>query len=426
MYSDFFFGEGMGKLKELISYQIKSILSIDYNTRKFITSNFLFGLFNPFYFIFSNTYIYNITKGSLEKNIVYCIFSFAGIIFGFFICGFLSRKIPFKTLLITGTWLMFITILGLFTLRVNSNVPWITIILSGFLTGTGSGSYWSARNYLTNELTNNKTRDFISGIDYVLINLGRIITPFIIGIYLEYGIAHDWFAPGLAYQSILIPALALAIFTTLSILRVENSSKREKVEHFKPSNKWKYVRYLLYNLGFFQGAFFVVPSVFIMKYIGKEGMVGTLNAVGYIISTIFVFFISSRSNINHRSKIMMFGATLFFIGAALFAIYIPFNPKTGTYFLIFSVFFADSILNFPARATIFNSIVDEINNDSKDSYQYLTDVEIFSGFGRISGLIIFYLMFILLPVKISLSLYIIGVSLIQFYSVRMSKKINGF
>ncbi len=403
----------------------EKILSFPLETRKFITSNFIFGLFNPFYIIFSNTFIFQATHGDLAQNILYCIFTFLGILAGFIISGIVASKISFRNMLIGGVWLMFYTIFHLFAIN-PEKVDTKIVIYAGFFTGLGSGIYWSARNYLTLMLTNDNNRDFFSGIDYILISAGRIFTPLIIGIYIGIGIKYHWFSASFAYRSVLMVALGLAVLVTLFTLRVSKGFYREHFSLLVKTNAlWNKVRKMFFYLGFYQSAFFVVPTVFIMKFIGGENIVGSLNALCYLLAILLIYNISSRSNEQHRTKIMLSGFYLFLGSAIIFSFFLPFAAALGTYILIFLMFFTESILNFPARATMLK-VTEKIKlNEKNDGYPHLTDVELFAEMGRIAGLIVFYVLYQILPYKISLSSYIMFTALIQWKTVAMSKKING-
>ncbi len=402
------------------------ILIFPLDTRKFITSNFFFGLFNPFYIIFSNTFIFQVTSGDLSKNLIYCIFTYIGIMLGFILTGKIATQFSFRNLQIIGIWVMFFTILFLFFIKPNQ-INDIILLIIGLSTGMGSGIYWASRNFLTLKLTSNENRDFFSGIDYILISAGRIITPFIIGIFIGVGIKNGWFSASVAYLSILIPALVFATFATIFSLRVKNHFfLQNELQWIKqPTLVWQDIRKLFFFLGFYQGTFFVVPTVFIMKFLGSESLVGSLNALCYMLSILIIYAVSSRSSIEHRTIITKIGFYLFLAGTFSFAAFLPSFPELGTYILVFMMFFTESILNFPARATMLTVIDSDKNIYGSDGYQHLVDIELFSEFGRIAGLILFYLLYRILPDKISLPLYVNVIALFQWQTVKMSKKING-
>ncbi len=94
-------------------------------------------------------------------------------------------------------------------------------------------------------------------------------------------------------------------------------------------------------------------------------------------------------------------------------------------FLIFFIFFTESILNYPARATMLKATEEIKASVDADGYQYLTDIELFAEIGRIVGLIIFFILYHLLPYYISLPAYIVSTAAIQWQTVKMSKQING-
>jgi YQGE family putative transporter len=341
------------------------------------------------------------------------------------VSGLISSKISFRNILIGGVWLMFYTIFQLFSIN-PENINSLKIILIGIFSGMGSGVYWAARNYLSLQLTDEKNRDFFSGIDYILSSAGRIITPLIIGIYIGLGIKYHWFSATFAYRSVLIVALALAILVTLFTLRIPKVHYRDNFSLFLRANgSWTNVRKMFFYLGFFQSSFFMFPTILIMKFIGGENMVGTLNAVCYLLTIFIVYYISSRSTEQHRTRIMKLGFFMLTGSAIVFTLFLPLIPAIGTYILIFAMFFTDSIMNFPARATMLKATDEHKMLINSDGYQHMVDVEFFSDLGRVAGLIIFYFIYLILPYYISLPLYMIFVASIQWKTVEMSKRLNG-
>jgi MFS transporter, YQGE family, putative transporter len=395
------------------------------NARKFIASNLLFSLFGPFYLIFSNTFIFSSTKGNLEMNLLYCIFNFAGIIAGFVTTGYASARIHIKLLLLGGAWLCFLTIVLMFTMP-QRNMSWVGISFYGTFTGLGVGIYWSARNYLTLVLTNKTNRDFFSGIDFIFISLGRVITPFVIGIYIGSGIKMGWFSPAFAYQSTLLLAFLLVVSLTIITLRVKHLSVRlGKFMYSNYSKEWHKVRLLLMTLGFFQGTIYVIPTVFIMKFVGGEGYVGTVNAIGYLVAVVVVYTISSKSGVEHRTKVVSLGSWILTLGSVSFAVLFNHNVVLGTYILIFLMFLAEPILNFPIRATVMEVIKVMRKQDCRKNYAYILDVEAFTAIGRIASLTVFYLLYLILPVSFAIILFILIMAATQYLCIPFSKRING-
>ena len=415
----------MGSFSGLINDHKSRFKIFSDDSLKFITSNFFFGLFNPFYLIFSNTFIYTATQGNIEMNLVYCIFTFIGITSGFYITGIASQKFGVKTLLITGVWLLFISITVMFSVP-GDKITREMLLFFGLLTGLGSGIYWSSRNFLTFSLTDNNNRDFFSGIDYILISSGRIITPLIVGIYIGAGIKFHWFSAMFAYRSVLLVALVITVVITLISLRVKtNIVRKNNTFRTQRTAQWKQVLTLFVFLGFFQGTFFVVPSVFIMKFVGAEGAVGTINSIGYLIAIVVVYFISRASGAKQRTGIVRIGFLLFLVGSVTFSFGILTLPALGTNFLIFMMFLTEPVLSFPIRATLLNVIGKETGNTSTDGYAHLVQVELYTAYGRVASLVVFYALYAMMPAYLSLPVYIVAMSLVQYGCVIYSQKING-
>jgi MFS transporter, YQGE family, putative transporter len=395
------------------------------NARKLITANFLFGLFNPFYLIFSNTYIFNSTKGDITFNLIYCLFNFIGIISGFIINGYLLRIFHVKKQLIMGSIILFISVLIMFMLPMGS-LTGIWIFVFGLGTGIGNGIYWSSRNYLTMVNTNDNNRNFFSGIDFILISSGRLITPLLIGLYIGEGIKHHWFNIEFAYRSTLVFALVLLVLMTIIILpRKFKTQSAKRFLYWKYSKLWNKARFMVFNLGFYQGSFLALPAILIMQYVGNESAVGSINSISYLIAIIFVYYVSKNAQIQHRTLVLKGGAIFLLIGSVLFSIFLHSNAMVATVVLLVIMFISDPVLNFPFRAS-FMKVADEVKqHEKRDNYAYIVDIELFTAFGRILSLGFFFVLYKLLPVNYSLPIYMVIVALMQFINIRLSKEING-
>ncbi len=396
------------------------------NARKLILVNFIIGLFNPFYIIFANTFIFTSSKGNLSLNLIFSCCSFLGLVFGFILNGYFLRYIHVKRQLIAGILILFLAIVVMFLLPNGSvNINWV--IFLGLFSGIGNGIYWSSRNYLTVVNTNNSNRDFFAGIDFILISVGRIITPLIVGIYIGEGIKLGWISHQFAYRSTLIIAFLLIVSATFILLpRKYKTAKPNKYFYFKYSKLWGNARKMFFVLGSFQGAVTALPPVIIMKFLGNESAVGLYTSICYFIAITTVYIISKKSSIQHRSKILKYTAIALISGAILFILLIHSNSYMATACLIVILFLTEPLFGFPARAS-FMKALDELKYiENRDTYTYVVDVEIFTGIGRISSLLIFFTLYIYLPIFIALSIYISYVSLLQLTNIRHSKKLNGY
>jgi YQGE family putative transporter len=393
--------------------------------KKLLLSNMLFGLFGPFYLIFSNTFIFNNSKGNIGYNLLYNLFNFIGIISGFAINGFLIRIFHVKNQLIVGMGLIFISITTLFFIPpgfLNGTL----ILIFGLFTGIGNGIYWSSRNYLTVTNTHDGNRDFFTGLDYILINAGRIIIPVLVGFYLGTSIQHQWFSVQIAYKSILIVAFLLVFFASIFIINESfNNARTGKFFYVVFNKKWNNTRLMAFYIAIYQGAAIAIPPIFIMKYVGNESSVGSLYSFGSLLAIIIIYFLSSRSRVEHRSRIIRSGIILLLTGAIFFSCIISLNSMVAMSVLIIIMSVADPLINFPFRAT-FMKVIDELkHSEKKDDYSYIFDLELVTAIGRVMSISFFFLIYNMLSPGLALSIYMVIISILLFLILPLSKKING-
>ncbi len=393
--------------------------------KKLLLSNMLFGLFGPFYLVFSNTFIFNNSKGNIGYNLLYNLFNFIGIITGFAINGFLIRFFHVKNQLIVGMAMLFISITALFFMPLGF-LNATLIFIFGLFTGIGNGIYWFSRNFLTVTNTHDGNRDFFAGLDYILINAGRILIPVLVGVYLGTSIKHGWFTVQVAYKSILIIAFVLILFASLFIIKEHFiNAKTSKFFYVRFNKTWNNTRLMGIYIAIYQGASIAMPPIFIMKYVGNESSVGSLYSFGSIMAILIIYFLSSRSGSEHRTRIIRTGIILLLTGAIFFSFFIGLNSLIAMSVLIILMSVADPLINFPFRAT-FMKVIDELRfSDKKDYYSYIFDLELITAIGRVLSIGFFFLVFNLLSTGLALSIYMIIISLTLFLTLPLSKKING-
>lgn len=408
-----------------ISDHFKQIRLFNTNARKLITVNLLFGLFNPFYLVFSNTFIFNATKGNIEFNLLFCILSFIGISAGFVLNGYMVRVIPVHKQMVTGAAILLSALAALFLLP-KQFFSSVWVLFFGFLTGIGNGIYWSSRNFLTLMNTNESNRDFYTGLDFILISFGRILTPLLIGLYIGETIKYGIFDAELAYRTTLVFGLILvgAIAFILWPRKFRNVTP-SRFLFFNYSTQWMNARLMTLTWGMFNGMFIALPPYLIMKYIGNETIVGTINSVCYIIAIIIVYWISRKSDSSHRTRILRYGIYIQLVGVLLFLMIIPINVSLATSFLILGVFFSDPVVGFPFRATFMKAIEIDRQTSGRDSFAYVVDIEIWCAIGRIISLLVFFLLINLLPEIWAFAIYMVILVVVQFKYIPYSKRING-
>jgi MFS transporter, YQGE family, putative transporter len=390
-----------------------------------IWSNLFFGVFNPFFLIFSNTFIFSASRGNLNFNLFYSIFTLSGIVLGFVINGYLIRLFHIKKLLAVGEFIFFLAIAALFILP-DRYLTGSFIYLFGVMSGVGNGFYWSSRNFLTFSNTRDDNRDFFAGLDFILISGGRIVTPLLIGIYIGEGVKHGWFSHQFAYKTSLIFGFCFVLISSLLIIKEKYSSaKPEKFIYIKFNRLWNQARLMVFVLGFFQGAIFVLPPVLIMKYIGSESVVGTLSSLSYLLAIILVYNISSRSGVEHRTGIIKLGIAFLFTGIVAFIFTMQTYVVAAVSILAFFMFMSEPVMSFPVRATVMKAIDKMKTIENRDAYTYLFDIELFTGISRVTSIFIFYFLFISIRVYTALCVYLVIITASQLLNLIFSKRING-
>jgi MFS transporter, YQGE family, putative transporter len=410
---------------KIIRQQRAAFAVFNREARMLIVVNFLFALFNPFYLIFANTFIFQNTNGNIRFNLLYSMLNFTGVLTGFVLNGFILRKRKVKNQLVLGMWLLFLSTTLLFLVPKE----WMclpVILFFGLFSGTGNGIYWSSRNYITLVSTHDENRDFFTGLEFILISSGRVITPLLIGLYIGEGTRLHLFSAHFAYRSSLIFAFILLFIITCLLQNIDFPTKKlPRFLFFKYHDRWWKNRKMFAIMGLYQGVLLAVPPVLILMFLGNESVVGFLNSFGYIVAMLVVYYISKRSRPQHRPRIMGAGALVFFTGSFFFCVLVWSQPALATVLLILSIFFSEPVMTFPQRATFMRAIEEVTLYEKRHHYAYIVDTEIITNLARISSIMLFLFLTGFFEMRIAICIYMSLIALLQFGTMKYSKAINA-
>lgn len=262
------------------------------------------------------------------------------------------------------------------------------IFLFGLLQGIPMGLYWSNRNFLILDTTDDANRTYYVGLEMVITTLASVVMPVIVGFVIKSSEVTNLYTVNQAYLSMGIVALVLTTYGGWRLAGLTIKQPRPKaliLRNISPS--WWLVRLseVLYGV---QNGFdlFVVPII-VFTFLGKEGTLGLAQSAAALISSVGLYILARKIRPNQRVTVLFRSIvgltvlTLVFVGV--------FQREVAFIYIVLISTFAH--LNWLARNPIANkAIEDQEGGDSTNNYAYVCDREILLNTGRIIGVMLFF------------------------------------
>lgn len=347
------------------------------NLEKVFYSNLFHIISNPLFGIFINAFIWR-TTGSLLNVVLYSAGDFLCLPIAFFLNGFLLGKVNIRTAYWIGTLVASLTTALVVFLGVTSPYAFLAY---GCLVGLGNGFYWANRNYLELQESNPNQRKYFYSLLSIADRLANIVVPLFAGWFIIFGQNSNFYSPVHAYWILFGTAIVLMLGGALTIARGSFESpvplfiSRLKIKPFLNKR-----RILSLAQGLTDGLGFV-PTILILLFLGKEGVLGTIAAIISVVTIVIIYLYGRIANGIDPRRVLLIST----IGFSLCALYLALSPgpiSSIVYILLTAIF-----LNFMnlAVSPLLLSLTDiEMgDNPSTHRYSFIFDNELFLNIGRL-------------------------------------------
>ena len=350
--------------------------------------------------------------------VTYQLAVYTGIPFTFLINGFLLRYIQIKRLYSAGMLLSGVSMGLMMSL---GKLSLMGVGLTGMLMGMSFGLFWANRDFLALSTTNDANRNYYYGVETFFYTNTYVIVPAIIGWFIEETGRRGWLGGdrNTAYQIVTGLVFVLTLVSSFIVHRgkFENPPKTG-ILFFRYHWLWNRMQVLAMLKGLAQGYIVTAPAMLIMRLVGQEGALGTIQAVGGILSAFLLYFIGRTTKPKHRIIIFAAGLTLFALGGLFNAVLFD----TAGVLLFMVCLLLSRPLHDIAYFPIQMRVIDLVSKlERRNQFAYILNQEIGFYVGRFAGCG----MFILLAYKISdtfalrYALLIIGV--VQLISLAVAR-----
>ncbi len=393
-------------------------LSMPRDMRVLLITNIIYALVLPVIDIFVGAYI---MRSSDEPILVaiYQLAAYTGIPLTFLINGFLLNKIKIAHLYSFGMLLSGVSMVFMMTLG-EVDAPGVAI--AGLIMGMSFGFFWANRDFLALNTTNDENRNYYYGLETFFYTLTFIIVPVIIGWFLISSGRWSWIGNiGNAYKIVTLVVFLLTIFSSIIIHREKFSNpKQKKFVFFKFDRLWRKMLLLSSLKGLAQGYLVTAPAILIMRLVGDEASLGTIQSLSGVLSAIVLYILGRASKPEHRIYIFSAGLVIFFIGTMVNGI--AFSAAGVIVFVICKVMFQPlhDIAYFPIQM----KVIDVLSaKENRNQFAYIFNHEFGLYIGRFFGLGLFIVLIYYVSESFALKYSLIIIAAVQLLSIPVAKRL---
>lgn len=360
-------------MTNLIKSEFLHFKSLSQKAQGLIISYFFYGAAYPIINTYINSYIWR-NNNNLTSLAIYRLGQFSLTPLIFLINGYLLKKYKIVWLYFFGSLVLAISTVSIVFIKLNSIIDYFIL---GGLYGVGFGFYWANRNYLTQQETSHKNRNYFLGLNFSINTIISLIIALFSGWLIVFG---------LSYQALMIFAFILLFVSGFKVFSENYQAFRiGKLTISQPTDKWKIKRLIHLGIGLFEGSAYFLPSLLILSMLGNEGILGTLTALTSILSAVLVYIYGRKVQTKNHRKYFIISVIFGLLSSVILAFF--FNWLT----IIIYVLLNSLIINFiwlTAGPLIMNNIDVEIVTNEEGRFSYILDGELFLNIGRSTSAVI--------------------------------------
>jgi YQGE family putative transporter len=255
------------------------------------------------------------------------------------------------------------------------------IWLLGALMGTSGGFYYLSYNVLGYDFSTNDNRDFVMGIQGLVLSVATMIAPFVAAAIIE------WLEGSTGY--ILVFSTSLTLFIIAGVLSTRIPAKTINKQYyiksvlFLPLKKanWRYVMVGESLRGFREGVMMFLTGVLLYAIVNSELYIGYLTLISSTIQFLSFYYISGKMRPHTRKKYMLIGAV--FIAAVSSIFLYKISVVTLFIYSIISSIFVTFINN--SSMGIIYWVIHKTPNSQKRRIEGIVVREVYLNIGRVAG-----------------------------------------
>lgn len=402
--------------------EIKFFQSQEHNMKVLLITNMIYAFVLPVVEIFAGAYVMRNTK---DPALVayYQLAMYCGVVTTSLVNGLLLKFIRIKILYASG---ILVSAVSLGAMMLIHNLGFVELGLAGFFLGAASGFFWTNRYLLTLYNTNDDNRNYYFGLESFFFSVANITVPLIIGAFIGgmdgqiiLGITFD------ANKCYKIVMCAVMIIAVLSVCVLSQGHfimpKDTSFIHFKFHILWRKMLALASLKGMVQGFLVTAPAILVMKFIGNEGALGTIQGISGILTAILVYILGRIARPQDRLWILLGSVVVFFIGTLCNGIL--FSAMGVITFVLCKVIF-QPLFDLAYYPVMMKTIDVVAKIEKRNEYTYIMTHEVGLFIGRFFGLSLFIILAYSISENFALKFALIIVAALQTLAYPLAKNIT--
>lgn len=336
----------------------------------------------------SNTFV-NIFLWQAEKSLtsvaIYNAANFATTPLFFLLGGWIAKKVSLTFNLRVGIILHGIFYILLLVLKSDA-VDYVLFL--GILMGISGGFYYLAYNVLIYDFSNNENRDYIMGVQGLVISAAAMLAPFVAGVIINAQTGLRGYL--IIFSSTLILFVISAALSTKIPTTISQKKYYIKSLLFMPfrNRNWRLIMTGETLRGFREGVMAFLTSILLYSIVNKELAIGYYTLVCSAVQLISFYYTSQKIKPYNRKRYLLLGS----LGIAVISSLFLFRVNIVTVYLygIFSSFFI-TFINSPSSGIIY-WVIHKTPNSKKRRIEGIAVREVFLNFGRVAGVVLLIMM----------------------------------
>ncbi|RCH55290.1 MFS transporter [Mucilaginibacter hurinus] len=387
--------------------------------RMLLLTNMVYAFALPVIELFLGAYIIR-KSNDVSLVMVYQLAQGTGIPITFMLNGYLLRRFPISRLYALG---MIISGIDMGIMMLMPELSFFGIALIGFIMGLSYGFFWANRVFLALNSTKDDNRNYYYGLETFFFTCASIVMPLIAGYFIASTQKLGWLGGSVTSAYHILTILVILLTIVASVIAHKGrfaNPPNAKFLYWKFHHLWDKMQALAALKGVAQGFIIAAPVMLIMKLVGEEGSVGSIQSTGSFLSAIMLYILGRVTRPEHRTKIFAAGLGLFVLGA--FVNMALFNAL-GAIFFVGCLVFARPLLDlayFPIQLGVIECVAAK---EKRNQFAYIFSHEVGIYVGRLFGCMLFIMIARYISEDAALRYALLAVALVQFLSVFVARSI---
>jgi YQGE family putative transporter len=387
--------------------------------RMLLLTNMVYAFVIPVIELFLGAYIIR-KSNDISLVMVYQLAQGSGIPITFIMNGYLLKRVPIAALYAFG---MIISGIDMGVMMLLHDLDFFGIALIGFIMGLSYGFFWANRVFLALTTTNNKNRNYYYGLETFFFTVASIVMPLMAGYFIAATQRFGWLGGHVTYAYRVLTAFVILLTLIASLLVYKgkfSNPKNARFIYFKFNRLWYKMLGLAALKGVAQGFIIAAPVMLIMRLVGEEGSVGSIQSTGACLSAVMLYFLGRASKPEHRIKIFAAGLGLFLVGAL---INMALFNALGAIIFVGCLVFGRPLLDlayFPIQLGVIECVA---SKEKRNQFAYIFNHEVGLYFGRLFGCLLFIIIARSISEEAALRYVLLAVAFVQCFSIVVARSI---